>query len=255
MSFKQLLCATKILLDRYPFFALTLEWETKRNHLVVYIQDLPNLVEECKKRNRHLYAADSRIIIAEEIPRIRLASACEATTNTLYAMAEISAQFGNKASRGNLPASFNAIRKGIETGKYDSLAQRLGDLQWYRKVREIRTEWVHFSSIFIRERNGEPVMVVRALRRPSDQQEFSSDILTTIPNLINWIEGAINTVDAFGDYLVKEYLVPGFPLDERLQIHKLDRNGLPIILANGFDTEEITVREYLGRCDLPVSQE
>jgi len=39
----------------------------------------------------------------------------------------------------------------------------LGELQWYERVREIRTEWAHFSSIFLGEgSDGEPVIVLRA---------------------------------------------------------------------------------------------
>lgn len=255
MSFQQLSCATRIFHKRYPYFLLVQEWEEKRNHLAVYVSDLPNLVHDYKSILNQSYEANPRITKVDRIPEVRLASTCEAAANCLYSMAELSAQFGNKVSNGHFRASFNALRKDLESGRYsDDLVDRLGDLQWYRKVREIRTEWVHHSTIFIGEWENEPVMVVRSYRRPSDQQEFSSKIQVTVPELISWIQNAVRTIDAYGDYLLEKHIVPSFPLNDQLLIPKYDRGGLPIFLSdNRFDVEQITVREYLTRCGLSIT--
>jgi len=249
MAFQHLSWATRIFNKSYPYFLWVSEWEEKRRHLNVYILDLPNLVQDFKKRDSHPYEADSRITIVDQIPRIRLASMCEAAANSLYSMAELSAKFGNRASKSYFPEKFNQIRKKVEKGDYgNDLSLQIGDLQWYKKIHEIRTEWVHHSTIFIGERDGEPIMVIRAYRRPSDKEEFSSEIQVTIPELIDWIKQAIRTIDAFGDYLLLNYVIPSFPLDNEIHLPKYDQNGFPIMLPdNKFDTETITVREYLRR--------
>ncbi len=249
MSFKQLSWATIIYHNKYPYFSLVSDWGDKRQHLTVYIHDLPYLVQDYKNTPSHQYKGDTRITIVNEVPMIRLASACEAATNCLYSMAEVSAQFANKTSKGYFPSSFNAFRKNLEMGMYGSdLVQRMGDLQWYRKVREIRTEFVHHSTIYIGQAEDEPIMVVHAHRRPSDKQEFSSDIQVTIPELINWIQGAFRTVDAFGGYLLEKYILPNFPLDERVHVPKTDENGMIVFLSDGrVDMEIFTVRDYLKR--------
>lgn len=253
MTFEQLSWATRIFHKQYPYFLWVQEWAEKREHLAVYILDLPHLVQEYKDSGCYPYEVDPRITVVDQIPRIRLASACEAAANCLYSLAELSAKFGNKASKSYFPASFNDFRKKIENGDYGTdLIHQLGDLQWYKKVREIRTEWVHHSTIYIGERDGEPIMVIRAYRRPSDKQEFPSQIQTTVPELIDWMKGAVRTVDAFGDYLLANYIVPSFPLDDTFHVPRYDQNGFPIFLPDKrLDMEQITVREYLSRCGIP----
>lgn len=254
MSFDNLLWATKITNKTNSYFRLASEWDEKRKHLSVYILTLPNLVEEYKNSDSHPYEADPRITIVNSIPRIRLASTCEAAANCLYSMAELSAQFGNKASKGIYPSSFNQFRKKLENGDYgNELVSQIGELQWYKKVREIRTEWVHHSTIFIGEKDGEPIMVIRAYRRTSDKEEFTSEIQVTIPELIDWMKKAISTIDSFSDYLLTNYVIPSFPLDNEIILPKYDKNGFPIMLPdNRFDTEKITIREYLQRGGITI---
>jgi hypothetical protein len=254
MSFDHLFWATKIANKTNPYFRLVSDWGEKRKHLSVYILTLPDSVQEYKNSESRPYDADPRITIVNSIPRIRLASMCEAAANCLYSLAELSAQFGSKTSKGIFPASFNHFRKKLEKGEYgnDLLAQ-IGDLQWYRKVREIRTEWVHHSTIFIGKRDNEPIMVIRAYRRTSDREEFSADIQVTIPELIDWMEKAIHTIDSFGGFLLKNHIIPSLPLDDEILLPKYDQNGFPIILPdNRFDTEKITVREYLQRGGIAI---
>lgn len=249
MSFSHLSWATRIFHRSYPDFLLVSEWAEKRKHLDVYILDLPKLVQKFKVRDSHPYEVNPQIVMVDEFPRIRLASTCEAAANSLYSMAELSAQFGNRLTHGVFPSSFNGLRKKLERGDYgNELLLQMGDLQWYRKIHEIRTEWVHHSAIFIGQRDGEPIMVIRAHRRASDKEEFSSEIQVTVPELIDWINGAIRTIDALGDYLLVNYILPLFPLNDEIRVLKYDPNGLPLMLSETkFDMEQITIREYLRR--------
>jgi len=244
---------TQIYHNRYPLFELVSEWEDKRQQLIVYITDIPSLSVQYKASDKHPYEKDPRIMIVDQVPRIRLSSACEAAANCLYSIAELSAQFGSKLTKGSFPASFNSLRKKIEKGDLQELAVRIGDLQWYRKIREIRTEWVHHSAIFIGEKENEPIMVIRSHRRISDQEEFKSEIQVSLPELINWIKAALSTVDAFGDFLLETYIVPSFRLDDELSFPEFDEGGFPIFLEDKrLKLEKITIREYLKRVGIEV---
>jgi hypothetical protein len=144
----------------------------------------------------------------------------------------------------------NAFRKKMEKGEYNTdLVAAVGDLQWYRKVREIRTECVHHSTIFIGEEKGEePIMVVHALRRSSDKEEFPSEIQVAIPELLKWIKRALIAIDSYGDYLLKTYIIPSFPPNDQVFMPKCDRSGMLILLPDGRCAgSKITVREYLER--------
>ena len=258
MSFDQLLHVSKIGHATFPHNLMVFEWHEKRQHLAVWVQELPRLVTEYKSTQKAPYDLNPMITLVDPFPRIRLSSACEAAANCLYGMAEISAQFGNKASNGLLPASFNALRKKAERGEFaqDSLADWVSDFSWYRKVREIRTEWAHFSTVFIGENSdGEPIIVVRCHRRHSDREEFNQQIQVRISDLIEWINKAIATIDNFGNYLLVRHIIPKLDLSAKFISPKRDQKGWPVIKPDHkFEVEEITVKDYLAQCGIQVAR-
>ena len=192
------------------FFKQVEEWEAKRKSIQVQLSDLPNLVAGHVERSSRPYAPDGRYRLVDAAPTVRLANACEAIANCLYSVAEIAANFANRASKGALPTSFNAIRKKCADFPTSELSAALGDLQWYRKVRELRTEWAHYSSIFIAEnKQGEVMLCVRAYRRESDMQEFAGpNFSCTIDQFIEWVRNAIVTLDDFAGFVLKMFVLP-----------------------------------------------
>src|SRR5688572_26285355 len=120
MSFEQLRHVAKIGNDKFRCNLMVTEWHEKRQHLAVWLREIPRLVEEYKASNKSPYQPNPKITLIDPIPGIRLSSACEAAANCLYGMAEISAQFGNKVSNGILPSSFNALRKKVENGEFEN---------------------------------------------------------------------------------------------------------------------------------------
>lgn len=258
MSFKQLCHVAKLGHAGFPHNLLVFEWQEKRQHLAVYTQDLPRLVDDYKKAEKKPYESNPMITLVDPIPKIRLSSACEASVNCLYGMAEIAAQFGNKASRGALPTSFNALRKKAERGDFanSGMSEWISDFSWYRKVRELRTEWVHFSTIFIgKEKNGDPVLVVRCHRRPSDREEFRQEINVQIPDLVGWINEAIAVIDNFGNYLLVRHIIPRLDLSAKVTAPKCDERGWPIITQDHrFEVEQITVAEHLAQCGIQLAR-
>lgn len=258
MSFEQLVHVARLGHADFPHNLLVFEWDEKRQHLAIYMQDLPRLVDEYKKAKEQPYEMNPLITIVDQVPRIRLSSACEAVVNCLYGMAEIAAQFGNKASRGLLPASFNALRKKVESGDLadPELSKWISDFGWYKKVRELRTEWVHFSTVFVGEDQGHnPILCVRCHRRPSDRKEFPKEIQVPVSELIDWIKSAIAVVDGLGNYLLVRHIIPRLDLNAKVTAPKRDERGWPIVKPDRtFEVEQITVADHLAQCGIRVAR-
>jgi hypothetical protein len=258
MSFEQLRHVTKLGGKGYEYFLLVHEWDTKRQHLAVYLRDIPRLVEEYCEREKKPYEGDPRITVQDPYPTLRLSSACEAAANCLYGMAEIASQFANKASQGVIPSSFNQIRKKLERkeSELDVLAAWIGNLDWYKRVRELRTEWVHFSTVFLGEEKStkQPCLHIRCLRRPSDREMFPKEITVTIDELLGWIDSAITTIDNIGNYVLAQYVLPRLDVDAKVIVPLRDKNGWPLFKEGEFrcQIEEITIREYVARAGVFV---
>lgn len=256
MTFNQLKHVSRICHGEGSHFLFVEEWDTKRQYLAVYNQDIPRLVNEYNLSEKKPYELDPKITLVDQGPRLRLSSSCEAASNCLYSMAEIAAQFGNKVSRGDLPASFNKLRKRYESGDFRDigLTDWVNDFQWYKKVRELRTEWAHYSTIFIGEdKNKEPILFVRSHRRNSDREEFKDKVEININDLVGWINKAINTIDDFGNFLLVKYILPSLDLDREFISPVYDKNGFPIIKPDHrFEVETITVEEHLRRCGITI---
>jgi hypothetical protein len=249
MSFEQFRYVTTLHSKETWYFELVDEWQAKRDALQVQLSDLPTLVAQTKAASREPHPTDARITIQDRVPSVRLANACEAMANSLYGMAEIAAFFGNRAS-GTLPSSFNDLRKKARAGELDpELITSLGDLQWYAKVRELRTEWSHYSSVFVGEEGDrEPVLLVRALRRPVDKEQFPKPTHFRVSEIVAWTESAIRTIDGFADYLLLRYVCPKFDPDQEILQPKRDALGFPILLPDlRMDVETITIREFFAR--------
>jgi hypothetical protein len=256
-DFRNLAHATKLVSSATRYFEQVTEWQAKRETLLLQLADLPTLLAAHRTRSKRTYPENPRILIVDQIPTLRLANAIEATANGLYSVAEIAASFGNKASRGVVPSSFNALRKKCEKDPGDGLSAALGDFQWYRKIREMRTEWTHHSSIFIAENDaGLPLACVRSFRRPSDKVEFTaSNFACTVEEFGDWVRSALSTLDSFAGYLLHSYVLKQFELDTTFNSVALDPNGMPIIgEGNRFRVETITIREYLRRGGIEAHQ-
>lgn len=115
LAFRQLAYSTKLVSAETLFFNQVREWEKKRDTLRVQLEDIPKLMADHRGRSNQPYLNDTRIKCVDFTPTIRLANACEATVNCIYSIAEIAANFANKASKRNIPSSFNQIRKNCES--------------------------------------------------------------------------------------------------------------------------------------------
>lgn len=247
--FDQLRVLSYIVDESKGYFRLVDEWEWKRQALMINLADLPGLVAAHKNCDQRPYEGNPAITIFDNVPRIRLSNACESVTNLVYSMANIAAKLANRISNV-FKDSFNSLRKKVVEGKLDQeLLEVLGDLQWYEKVREIRTEWAHHSSPFIGENSTtkEPEIVVRCLRRDSDRVQFKDRIAVSVDDLAQWASKALTTIDNFAGYIVRKFAVPLFNVQSKTGVMLHDENGWPLLKDGAPQGGYITVGEYMWR--------
>lgn len=157
-----------------------------------------------------------------------------------------------------MPSSFNSLQKKCGNGDFGDLPEALGDLQWYRKVRELRTEWSHFSSIFIAKGDDDGVLLcVRSYRRPSGKIELIAPNFTcTIEEFLDWVKSALFTLDKFAGWILHRYVLPKFSPEATFISAIYDESGFPKINdEHKFETEKISIAEYLGRAGLVIEAE
>jgi hypothetical protein len=183
MSFERLRLLCEISGDEKGYRDFILEWGSKRSALQVNIGDLPKLVKDFKNRSQKPYPLNSEITLVDQVPSVRLANACESVSHLVYSLSEIAARFANNVDQ-KFPASFNALRKKVRDGKFDQKrVDTLGDLQWYERVREIRTEWAHYSSPFVGVDGNEPSIVLRSFRSKGDRVQFATRVSFKVEEL------------------------------------------------------------------------
>ena len=247
MSFDKLVLVSQIPPYDTGYLEFVAEWEAKRKALIVNLIDLPVLVAAHKNRSTGPYPENSEITLYDHVPTIRLSNACESVSNLVYSLAEVAARFANKVCQ-RFPAKFNALRKKVRNGGFDTdVISALGDLQWYEKVREIRTEWAHYSSPFVGENSGEPSIVLRSFRSVDNRQQFTGRVSFSVDDLSHWSSSALKTIDLFAVYLLKRHILPRFDLNAEIGQPVRDSTGFPVIRDGKFQSETITVGEFMRR--------
>jgi hypothetical protein len=257
MSFTQFLTVTSLQNNQTKYFVLSHDWKEKREQLFVFIRDIPELIKQMDQISSQSFSDNPRVEIYDSTFRLRVSSACESAAHCLYSMAEISAQFANKATKGDFPSSFNDIVKKLEKSwNPHNIKDILGDFHWYKKIREMRTEWTHYSTIFIAGDVGNHTIVLKRHRRESDQQEFKeNNIKIQINDFLLWLNKAIEVLDSFSLFLSKEYLLKTFDLDQVIIVPKRDSRGFPIFLSGPtprVETENITIGDYFRRAGIKL---
>jgi hypothetical protein len=247
MPFHQLVLVSQLPPYDAGHLEFVAEWDAKRKALIVMIGELPELVVAHKGRVLGPHPNSPEITVYNAVPSIHLANACETVSHLVYSMAEVAARFGNKVFQ-EFPATFNALRKKIRKGELGTeVTNALGDLQWYEKMREIRTEWAHYSSPFIGEKDGEPSLVLRSFRSVDNRQQFTGHVSFSVDDLSGWARSALETIDKFAELLLRRHVLPKFDLDREIVQMVYDETGFPIIRNGIPQSETMTVREFMRR--------
>ncbi len=245
MSFERLQKLCEISDYSKGYMEFVHEWGAKRHALRVSIDDLPRLVEEYKNRKEGPYPVNPEITLVDPVPAVRLANSCESVGHLVYSMSELAARLANKISQ-TFPQSFNDLRKKARKGELDAtVTNAIGDLQWYERIREIRTEWAHYSSPFVGSSGAEPSIVLRSFRSQGDRVHFNGRVSFTVDELMQWAESAFRTIDGLADYLFRHHLLPSFDYQKKIRQLVRDKNGWPIIKDGRPQTEEMTIADYM----------
>lgn len=239
------------------YFELVEEWARKRGKLTVQLADLPVLEAAFLSRNSWPDAVDPRITVYDAVPEVRLSNACESVTNLVYSMAEVAAQFANRATQGarSLPSSFNELAKQIAMGKAPaSLLKSIHDLQWYAKVREIRTEWAHYSTPFVAESDKGALLIVRGYRRHSDKSHVAPNSQVLVGDLVLWCQAASDTLDRFAEWILINVVGPRVQLDRRIHALVPTVSGFPELTEQGgLRTREMTFRDLFNELGISLA--
>jgi hypothetical protein len=257
VNFQQFVAIAQIIPAGADYFLLVNEWSAKRDMLAVLIADIPSLLAAHMETRCTEYAGNASIQIIDAAPRIRLGFACESAAGALYGISEIAAQCANAASKRVIPASFNRLRKKLESEPawLPELNAALGNLTWYKRVRELRTEWAHYSTIFIGGPPGAaPVLIARAQRRHSERVEYAEEVSMSLSEFIDGVSRAIDCLDRFAGYLLHNYMVPMYDLDAELDVPELDPNGWPRQHPDHrFIMRRATIRQLLAERGLSLA--
>lgn len=231
-----------------------LAWAEKTNYLKIALGDLPSQLAAAREVHAGLGEShpESDVRMYNAVPALRLGMALEFTSHVVYSLTEIAANVANKASAGSasaLPASFNALQKLIDKGTAPSgLADALGDLSWYRKVREMRTEWAHYSAPFVAVGGASDQFRVYTERPRSEQKHLQEPALFTFDEYIQAVRGAAHTTEGLAHHVLVQHVLPTLDLTATRDYLTRSSDGIPIIRDGRMALEKRTVRDLLAIC-------
>ena len=236
-----------------PYFERVRYWVDKQQMLLVALEDLARFRNDytASQRNAPTYDRDPRILMPDPRARHRLALAVESVCSCVYAMTEIAANFANYLTgagnpEGQLPGSFNRLKKDLRAGRFPKLAALIGDMSWHDKLHAMRTEWTHFSTIFIgHDKTQEPIVVGAALRSPADKAVLTSRFEFTLDEIRQLARAGVSSLDGFAEYLVP-LAIAKIDLAAELIVPVEDENRMPVFTEDHrFKVRTITARTQL----------
>jgi hypothetical protein len=226
--------STAARINSHHSFGRVRYWVDKQQMLVVSLEGLSPLVAayEASHRDAQSYESDPRIKIPDPRPGLRLALAVESVCSCVYAMTEIAANFGHHVTahdnpEGQLPRSFNSLKKRLRIGLFPSAAAHLGDLVWHDNLHAMRTEWAHFSSIFLGWDDGKLVAVGSDLRGPEDKRVLKASFMIPLQTVQERAIESLLSLDRFATYLLPA-MVAKMDLAAVRHVPVLDENGMMV---------------------------
>jgi hypothetical protein len=188
----------------------------------------------------------------DAVPELRLRMALEFTSHTVYSLADIAAQMANKAtarSRHALPAGFNGLCRAVKNREVsESLVESLGDLSWYGLVREMRTEWTHYSAPFVSAFHDPPEFRVHT-ERPANQRHYLRDpAIYTFDEYVQAVSGAVQATERLAHHIITQHIVPNLDRENLRDYIVTNAQGFPVIRDSRRVLEKRTVGELLREC-------
>lgn len=233
-----------------------LAWSEKTTYLRIALSDLPGQLAEAQTASEGLgeQHSESDVRLFNALPTLRLAMTLELTAHIVYSLTEVAANVARKVtarSRNGLPGSFNDIRKAVDAGSTSpALVEALGDLSWYKKVREMRTEWAHYSAPFVAAGRPQPEFRVYAQRPTSERKHLQEPALFTFDEYVGAVRGAVSATEGLAHFIIVEHILP--KLDRNATRTYLTRtpDGFPIIRGGKMALEDKTIGDLLLLCGI-----
>lgn len=228
-----------------------LAWAEKTKYLQIALSDLPAQLQAAESASAgpgeaHL---ETDVRFYDAVPLLRLGMALEFTSHIVYSLTEIAANVANKASKGQahrLPSSFNALRKAVETGHApDGVAEALGDLSWYKWVREMRTEWTHYSAPFVT-----PTSFRVYTERSPEERNLPEPAIFSFEQYVQAVRGAVQATEGLAHYVIVKNVLPQLDRSTERPFIALTSDHVPVI-RNGLAVMVTkTVQELLTLCGI-----
>ncbi len=146
--------------------------------------------------------------------------------------------------QGATPSSFNKLKTRLREGAFPELAAAIGDLGWHDRFHAFRTEWTHFSSVFIAGTNDASVRFCGgAFRRESDKKVVEDRFAITLEEVRALVCAAFESLDRLASWMIPIALRV-YDLEHRVLVPEHDEKGWPRQRPDfTFVVREITVRE------------
>ena len=225
-------------------FERTWDLIEKRSMLAVAAADLDQVVAEYMQRA--VRRIDPNGYITDPLPEIRLKISVEAIPHIIYGMCELAAHL-LWIAEGRFPRSFHKIAKACARSSgdpYDAFKAHVGDLTWYFRAREIRTEWTHFSTSFVGGGLDQPPRIVGKAFRGNDAKTIvQGRFEMETGDLREVAMAAIGAVDRIADFVTRARIVPKLDATEATKALRGVRDGRFVI-------EETTMGQVLRELGL-----
>lgn len=118
-------------------------------------------------------------------------------------------------------------------------------LDWYHKLHDMRTEWTHFTGIFIAGDDADPDIVVDSFR--PKKIAFEEKNTMKIPEFLGVLREAISELDKMADYILLKEILPKLNPNQVIRDVERDESGFPVLTDDHrFVPRERTIREIVS---------
>lgn len=238
-------------------------WQAKQRNVFLAIKDLDDHVAEFIQAGKAAAPIGENGYRFDARPSMRLAFAVEGIANSLYGMSDIAAKVASACSAKvgyskTLPDNFNRFVKKHAKGEYDDLEylSTIPTLEWYRKIREVRTELTHHSTVFIGGgiKSGSPSIVINCLRHSRDREEYKKKVVFTVAEFKALAVRANATLEVFADFIAYQFVIPCMDMTQEVTHFKVDEYGFPLVEDGKLVTYEnkLPMRAHIVKCGYKV---
>lgn len=181
---------------------------SKYDNFVLHIKDIGRLEKEFIEKIQ----IEDGVRYLSTINEIRLISGIEATLNCFYSITELYANLANRLTKNKkkcFPKNFHDFVKNINIDMYENIKkEEFKELEYYEKIREIRTETTHYSTIKVFCGTDNKIELFIDNRRPNNQQgKYKNGKFMKIAEFADILERGKEIINKLCNFLIDEYIL------------------------------------------------